>query len=678
MKCLNDGFLHHIRSIKTGSTLTAISSNQLVNVYSKNGFLREARNMFDEMPERNVYSWNAVISAYVKFNNLKEARELFKSANCERDLITYNTLLSGFAKTDGCESEAIEMFGEMHRKEKDGIWIDDFTVTTMLKVSAKLSNVLYGEQLHGVMVKTGNDAIKFAVSSLIHMYSKCGKFKEVCNVFNGSCVEFVDSVARNAMIAAYCREGDIEKALSIFWRNPELNDTISWNTLTSGYAQNGYEKEALKMAASMEESGLKWDEHTIAAVLNVLSSLKSLKIGKEVHARVLKNGSYSNKFISSGIVDVYCKCGNMKYAESVHLLYGFGNLYSTSSMIVGYSSQGKMVEAKRLFDSLSEKNLVVWTAMFLGYLNLRQPDFVLELAREFIAKETKIPDSLVMVSILGACSLQASMGPGKEIHGHSLRIGILMDKKLVTAFVDMYSKCGNVEYAEKVFDSSFERDTVMYNAMIAGCAHHGHEAKSFQLFENMTDGGFKPDEITFMALLSACRHRGLVLAGEKYFKSMIEVYNISPEVGHYTCMIDLYGKANRLDKAVELMEGIDQVDEDAVILGAFLNACSWNKNTELVKKVEEKLLVIEGSNGSRYIQLANAYASSGRWDEMRRIRHRMRGKELEKFSGCSWAYIDNQAHMFTSSDISHFKTEAIYAMLHFVTKDLSKVAEITI
>ncbi|XP_023641051.1 putative pentatricopeptide repeat-containing protein At3g18840 isoform X2 [Capsella rubella] len=651
MKCLQDGVLHHIRSIKTGSTLTAVSSNQLVNLYAKNGLLREARNVFDEMPERNVYSWNAVISAYLKSNNLKEARELFKKENCERDLVTYNTLLSGFAKTDGCESEAIDMFGEMHRKEKDGIWIDEFNVTTMLKLSAKLSNVSYGTQLHGVMVKTGNDATKFAVSSLIHMYSKCGKFKEVCNVFNGSCVDFVDSVARNAMIAAYCREG---------------------------YAQSGYEEEALKVAVSMEESGLKWDEHTTAAVLNILSRLKSLKIGKEVHARVLKNGSYSNRFISSGIVDVYSKCGNMKYAESVHLLYGFGNLYSTSSMIVGYSSQGKMVEAKRLFDSLTEKNLVVWTAMFLGYLNICQPDSVLELAREFIAKETKIPDSLVMVSILGACSLQASMEPGKEIHGHSLRTGILMDKRLVTAFVDMYSKCGNVEYAEKVFDSSFERDTVMYNAMIAGCAHHGHEAKSFQLFEDMAGGGFKPDEITFIALLSACRHRGLVLAGEKYFKSMIEVYNISPEVGHYTCMIDLYGKTNRLDKAVELMEGIDQVDEDAVILGAFLNACNWNKNTELVKEVEEKLLFIEGSNGSRYIQLANAYASSGRWDDMKRIRNLMRGKELGKFSGCSKAYIDNQIHMFTSSDVSHFKTEAIYAMVHFVTKDLSEIAEITI
>ncbi|KAG2306188.1 hypothetical protein Bca52824_025936 [Brassica carinata] len=675
MNCLKHVFLHHTRSIKSGLTLTTISSNQLVDLYSRNGLLREARKVFDEMPERNVYSWNAMISAYVKFKNLKEARKLFRKANAERDLVTYNTLLSGFAKADGCESEAVEMFGEMHRKEEDGIWFDDFTLTTMLKLSAKLTNAFYGEQLHCVMVKTGNDASKFAVSSLIHMYSKCGKFKEVCNVFDGSCVEIIDGVAKNAMIAAYCREGDVERALSIFLRNPELNGTVSWNTLIWGYAENGFEEEALEMAASMEESGLRWDEHTTAAVLNAVSSLKSLKIGKEVHGRVLKSGSYSNKFISCGIVDVYCKCGDMKYAESVHMLYGFDNLYSTSSMIIGYSSQGKMVEAKRLFDSLSEKNLVLWTAMFLGYLESCQPDSVLELAREFVAKETNVTDSMVMVSILGACSLLASIQPGKEIHSHSLRTGILMDKKLVTAFVDMYSKCGNVEYAAKVFDSSLERDTVMYNAMISGYAHHGHDAKSFQLFEDMTEAGLKPDGITFVALLSACRHRGLVLEGEKYFKSMTELYNIPPEVGHYTCMIDLYGKTNRLDKAIELMKGgINQVEEDAVILGAFLNACNLNKNTELVKEVEEKLLDIDGCNGSRYIHLANSYASSGRWDEMRQIRNRMRVKELGKFYGCSWAFIDNQLHMFKSSDISHIRTEAIYSMLHFVTKDLAAIS----
>lgn len=672
MNCLKYGFLHHTRSIKSGLTLTTVCSNHLVDLYSRNGLLQEARKVFDEMPERNVYSWNAMISAYVKSNDLKEANKLFRTVNSERDLVTCNTLLSGFAKTDGCESEAIEMFGEMQRKEEDGVWIDDFTLTTMLKLSAKLTNAFYGEQLHGVMVKTGNDASKFAVSSLVHMYSKCGKFKEVCNVFNGSCVQVIDGVAKNAMLAAYCREGDVERALSIFLRNPELNGTVSWNTLVWGYVQNGFEEEALKMAVRMEESALKWDEHTTAAVLNVVSSLKSLKIGKEVHGRVVKNGSYSNKFISSGIVDVYCKCGDMKYAESVHLLYGIGDLYSTSSMIVGYSSQGKMVEARRLFDSLSEKNLVLWNAMFLGYLKVCQPDSVLELAREFIAKD-KVTDSSVMVSILGACSLQASIEPGKEIHCHSLRSGTLMDKKLVTAFVDMYSKCGNVEYAAKVFDSSFERDTVMYNAMLSGYAHHGHDAKAFKLFEEMTEAGLKPDEITFISLLSACRHSGLVLEGEKYFKSMTEVYSISPEVGHYTCIIDLYGKTSRLDKAIELMRGIDQVEEDAVILGAFLNACNLNKNTELVKEVEEKLLEIDGCNGSRYIHLANSYASSGRWDEMRQIRNRMRGKELGKFYGCSWAYIDNQLHMFRSSDISHFRTEAIYSMLHFVTKDSTEM-----
>ncbi|XP_010527586.1 PREDICTED: putative pentatricopeptide repeat-containing protein At3g18840 [Tarenaya hassleriana] len=673
MKWLQDSFLHQVHAIKAGFTLTIFSSNQLINLYSKNGFLREARKMFDEMPERNVFSWNAVISSYVRSGDLKGARELFEAAKSERDLVTYNTLLSGFAGCDGYESEAIEMLVYMQRLEKDGIRIDEFSVTTMLNLCAKLSNVCYGAQLHGFMVKTGNDASGFSVSSLIDMYSKCGYFNDAYSVYDGSGVKVVDSVAKNAMVAACFREGEVEKASSIFWRNPELNDAVSWNTMISGYAQNRYEEESLRIFVYMKESDVRWNNHTIASVLKALSSLKILKLGKGLHTWVLKNGLYSNQFISSGLVDVYCKCGKIEYAELVHSLYCCGCPYSISSMIVGHSSQRNVVEAKRLFDSLSEKNPVAWTAIFSSCLKSQQPEAIFELLREYTANVKELPESFVMVSILGAC-LQASMEPGKQIHAYILRTGISVNKKLITALVDMYSKCGSVEYAEKIFAKTSERDEVLYNAMISGFAHHGHESEAFHLFEEMTDNGFRPDEITFMAVLSACRHRGQIAAGEKYFNSMKELYNITPEVDHYTCMIDLYGKANRLDKALEFMKGI-RVEEDAAILGALLEACKLNKNAELAKEVEEKLLKIEGYDGSRYVQLANIYASAGKWEEMGRIRKQMRGKELKKFVGCSWAYIENRVHTFISSDVSHPEKEDIYSMLDFLTKDLSDAFE---
>ncbi|GMY05846.1 putative pentatricopeptide repeat-containing protein At3g18840 [Fagus crenata] len=672
MRSLKDGLIYHVQAIKAGFTPTIFTSNQLIHVYSKHGLLREAHKLFDEMPERNVFSWNAIISAYIKSQNLKQARALFDAAS-NRDLVTYNSMLSGYVSADGHEAHALKLFLDT-RSAREGIKIDEFTLTTMLNLTAKLSVVSYGRQLHSYMVKSANDLSRFAVSSLIDMYSKCGCFKEACWVFSGCGSGVVDLVSKNAMVAACCKECKLEMALDIFWREPELNDTVSWNTLISGYSQNGYEEESLRMFVCMAESGIGWNEHTFASVLSACSGLKSLKLGKEVHAWVLKNEMSLNPFVSSGIVDVYCKCGNMKYAESVHIAIGNGNCYAITSMIVGYASQGNMVEARRLFDSLPEKNSVVWTALFSGYVRSQQCEVVFELLCEFYAKEATLPNAVILLSLLSSCAIQAALGPGKQIHAYLLRVGIEMDEKLITALVDMYSKCGSIAYAKKIFQRVIDRDSVIYNVMIAGYAHYGHENEAIQHFDEMVERGVRPDAVTFLALLSACRHSRLVEQGEKIFLSMRKDFNVLPETNHYACMIDLYGRTNQLEKVVAFMRMVP-MEPDAAIWGAFLNACRINGNIVLAREMEEKLLSSVGDDGARYVQLANVYAAEGNWDDMGRIRKKMRREEVKnKFAGCSWVYVENGVHTFTSGDTSHFKTEDIYKSLACLTEELYEIA----
>ncbi|PPD71589.1 hypothetical protein GOBAR_DD31523 [Gossypium barbadense] len=625
MRSLRDGLIFHVQSIKAGFSPPILTSNQLIHLYSKHGRIHEARKLFDEMPERNVFSWNTIISAYIKFQNLTQARALFDAAR-GKDLVTYNSMLSGYVSTDGYETPALELFYDMQTACEDKIKIDEFTVTTILNLSAKLGKLSYGAQLHCFMVKTRNDKTGFAVSSLIDMYSKCGCFKEAFQVYKGG-----------------------------------------------GYQQHGYLEESLKLFVMMRENGFRWNEHTFTTVLSACATLKNVKAGKEVHGWVLKTGLISNLFVSSGIVDLYCKCGKMKYAELMHLCSGRNNSFSVTSMIVGYSSQGNMVEARRLFDSLAEKNSVVWTALFSGYLKSRNCDAVFQLLSEYWDKEATVPDGLILMSVLGASAIQAALDPGKQTHGFMLRVGIEMDEKLFSAMIDMYSKCGNIAYAEKMFRMVKVKDSVIYNVMMTGYAHHGHESKVFQLFEEMLHQGIKPDVVTFVALLSACRHCGLVELGEQYFNSMKEVYKILPESDHNACMIDLYGRANRLDKAVAFMKAIP-IEHDAAIMGAFLNACRVNKNVALAREAEEILLRIEGDNGARYVQLANIYAAEGNWAEMRRIRKEMRGK-VKKFAGCSWVFVENGVNTFISSDRSHSKAETVYATLDCLSKELREPVE---
>ncbi|KAB1199023.1 hypothetical protein CJ030_MR0G029112 [Morella rubra] len=623
------------------------------------------------MPERNVFSWNAIISGFIKSQNLTQARALFDAASC-RDLVTYNSMLSGYVTADWHEDDALKLFIDM-QSEREEIGIDEFTLTTMLNLTAKLSVLSYGRQLHSYMVKSATDFSGFAISSLIDMYSKCGCFDEACWVFIGCSWGLVDLVSKNAMVAACCREGKMEMALDIFWREPEINDSVSWNTLISGYAHMGYWEESLRLFFQMAESGCRWNEHTFASVLSACSGLKNLNLGKEVHAWVLKKGLSLNPFISSGIIDVYCKCGNMNYAESVLETIGSENPFAVTSMIVGHADQGNMIQARRLFDSLPDKNSAVWTALFSGYIRSQQSEAVFGLLRELKAKEGIVSDALILVSLLSGCAIQADLGPGKQIHAYLLRTEIELDEKLITALVDMYSKCGSITDAEKIFRGVIDRDSVLYNVMIASHAHHGHEKEAIQLFNEMVDRGVRPDAVTFLALLSGCRHCGLVEWGEQFFHSMRKDYNILPEIDHYACMIDLYGRAKKLDKAVAFMKTIP-IEVDAVIWGTFLNACRMNGNTVLARQVEEKLLKDEGDDGARYVQLANVYAAEENWDEMGRIRKKMRGKEVKKLVGCSWLYVHDRVHTFTSCGIPHSQTEDLYKTLACLTEEIYEIA----
>ncbi|KAL2940892.1 hypothetical protein RDABS01_029242 [Bienertia sinuspersici] len=559
------------------------------------------------MPERNVFSWNTIIAAHLKNKDLKTAETLFNSSPY-KDLVTYNSMLAGYVNADDGhehETSALRLFVEMQSSQTSGGSIDDFTITTMLNLVARLSFVSLGLQLHSYMVKSGNDSSRYSNSSLIDMYSKCGYFQEAIRVFR-DCRGGLDSVSKNAVVAACCRESELELALDIFWHETELNDTVSWNTVISGFVQNGLHEKALRLFVCMMETGIMLNNHTLASVLGACSDKRNLRLGKEVHAHVLKAGSIENSFISSGVVDVYSKCGNMDYANFAYTTYCNGNAFAITSLIVAYSSMGNMVEARRLFDTLHEKNPVVWTSLFSGYVKSQRCEAAFELLTELLAKEANIPDVLILMTLLCACAIQASLHPGKQIHAYLLRSGMRVDGKVLSAMIDMYSKCGHITYAERIFSCIKERDPVLYNVLIAGYAHHGQESEAVKLFEDMCKNDIRPNAATFVALLSTCRHAGLVELGEKYFYAMERDYGIQPEVDHYACMIDLYGRAHHLDK-----------------------------------RSRGEALKIEGESGSRYVQLANVYASERNWDEVVRIRKKMKGKEVKKLAGCSWINVEN-------------------------------------
>jgi pentatricopeptide repeat protein len=117
----------------------------------------------------------------------------------------------------------------------------------------------------------------------------------------------------------------------------------------------------------------------------------------------------------------------------------------------------------------------------------------------------------------------------------------------------MYAKCGSMQDAWRVFNKMPSHDVVSWNAILGGCAKHGHGKEGLRHFEQMCEEGVQPNDITFVCLLSACSHAGLVDEGICCYTSMITDYMISPKLEHYTCMVDLLGRAGHLQEAENMI-----------------------------------------------------------------------------------------------------------------------------
>ncbi|XP_054800171.1 pentatricopeptide repeat-containing protein At5g56310-like [Prosopis cineraria] len=169
-----------------------------------------------------------------------------------------------------------------------------------------------------------------------------------------------------------------------------------------------------------------------------------------------------------------------------------------------------------------------------------------------------VPDKITLISVLNACGNVGALGMGKTIHEYieTNRIGI--DMKLGTSLLDI----------------------------------HGLGHLALEHFTKMVAEGIKPNDVTFIGVLSACSHIGLVETGWMYFKSMNSVYGINPKIEHYGCMVDILGRAGRLQEAMELIRTMPFAP-DAIVWRAFLGACRIHKNIELAEEATVNLLQLE-------------------------------------------------------------------------------------
>ncbi|CAI0472527.1 unnamed protein product [Linum tenue] len=348
--------------------------------------------------------------------------------------------------------------------------------------------------------------------------------------------------------------------------------------------------------------------------------------------------------------------GGIRY-HCLAITTGFlANAYVGSSLITLYSKCGELGHAHKVFNEMPVRNVVSWTAIISGFAQECHVNLCLELYSEMMMKSTLRPNDFTLTSLLSACSGIGALGQGKSAHCQALQMGLDSYLHVANSLISMYSKCGSLEDALLVFDnmSSNNRDLVSWNSMIAGYAQHGLAEEAIELFEEMkrNQQHLKPDAITFLGVLSSCRHSGFVDDGRIYFKSMADEHDVTPELDHYACLVDLLGRAGLLEEAQRVIEGMP-MDPNAVIWGSLLSSCRLHGSVWPGIQAAEQKLLMEPKCGATHLQLAKLYAGERCWGETARVRKLMKDRGLKTNPGCSWVEIKNEVSRFRAEDGSN-------------------------
>lgn len=685
------------RMVKTGFDPVIYRHNLHLNSLITSGRLARAREVFDQMPERDIISLNRMLTGYSKYGGIAAAEDLFRAAT-HRNVYTW-TIMMGMLAADGRGFDAVSLFRDMLR---EGEAPDRVAVSTVLNVSG--CDVA---SLHPVVTKLGFDA------SVV-----------VCNT----------------LLDAYCKQGLIAAGWRVFLEMPE-RDTVTYNAMMMGCSKEGLHSEALELFAAMRRAGIGASQFTFSSMLTVATGMVDLHLGRQIHSLVVRATSPHNVFVSNSLLDFYSKCdclGDLKqlflempernnvsynvmisayawnrstgmvfqlfremqtigfdrrtlpYAsllsvagslpdieigKQIHaqlVLLGLASEdFVGNALIDMYSKCGMLDAAKTNFANRSDKTAVSWTAMITGCVQNGQHEEALELFCDMRRVGLR-PDRATCSSIMKASSSLAMIGLGRQLHSYFTKSGHMSSVFSGSALLDMYAKCGCLDEALRTFDEMPEKNSITWNAVISAYAHYGEAKNAIKMFESMLHCGLYPDSVTFLSVLAACSHNGLAEECMKYFDLMKYHYSMSPWKEHYSCVIDTLGRAGYFDKVQKVLDEMP-FEDDPIIWSSILHSCRIHGNQDLAAMAAEKLFSMAPTDATPYVILSNIYAKAGRWEDAAHVKKIMRDRGVRKESGNSWVEIKQKIYSFSSNDQTNPMIADIKAELERLYKEMDKL-----
>ncbi|GMI73453.1 mitochondrial editing factor 22 [Hibiscus trionum] len=488
---------------------------KLINAAVNLGEIGYARKVFDEFSDPDVFVWNAVIRGYSKYN-----------------------LFAG----------AIELYSRMQV-----LWVspDGYTLPHVLKACGGLPCLKMGQQVHGQIFRLGFEKDVFVQNGVVAFYAKCGKIASAKVVFER--LEIRNVVSWTSMISGYAQNGQPIEALRIFDEMREMGvmpdwialvsvirahtdvedlehgksihsfvikmglelesdllialtamyakcgqvmvarslfnqmkvpNLILWNAMISGYAKNGYADEAVKLFRDMISRNIRTDSITARSAVLACAQVGSFELARWMDNYISKSEHRDDIFVNSALIDMYAKCGNVDMARIV-------------------------------FDRTLDKDVVVWSAMIVGYGLHGRGREALDLY-QLMNQAGVHPNDVTFLGLLTACNHSGLVEDGWKLFHCMKNYGIEPRHQHYACVVDLLGRSG---YLDQAYD----------------------------FIMNMP---IEPGVSVWGALLSACKiHRHVTLgeyAAERLFS--LESYN----TGHYVQLSNLYAYARMWDRVAKV------------------------------------------------------------------------------------------------------------------------------
>lgn len=347
------------------------------------------------------------------------------------------------------------------------------------------------------------------------------------------------------LLRLYCSHGKLDYATRVFDKMPKPQ-TFAWNLIIRAHTTHNRSRRAIVLYNLMISNGVSPDKFTFPFTIKACTATRVLDKGKEVHGLAVKSGFSKDIYFRNTLIDFYLKCGELDHGRKVFDKMSVRNVVTWTTMLSGLVDAGDLDSALKLFDEMPVRNVVTWTAIVDGYVRKGKLYESFELFWQMQSEGIR-PNEHTLVCLLRACSELRSHRLGALIHDYAIKNELKLGVYLGTALIDMYSKCGSLDEAKKVFDLMDYKSTATWNSMISSFGVHGFGEEAITLFEQMVkEKEVHPDAISFVGVLCACVQTNDVERGLSYFKYMIESYGIIPILDHYVCMFQLWGQSKKV------------------------------------------------------------------------------------------------------------------------------------